>query len=341
MINRSLLSSKTDALLPSVISYFMKSGWKVVEKVKLRGRVADIVAMRGNEIAAVEVKTNTNKIELGIEAALHFRNIVNYSYLALPRGRSSKELSEACKHLGIGLLLIDGNSVAEEVEAARGKALPSIKKALLRENDKKREVTLVSSLYRLFKSRSLTVILKLLLLNPSSEFHINGIARRTGLSPSTVLKECYNLFSLGLVTREVKGNLVLFRVKRDSLIFDELKRIFLKYEFVDVLLSKSLLKGSIKYALIFGSFAKGNEEQSSDVDLLIVGYMDEDKLLKEISGMEKEISREIHYILWTEDEFHEKVKKQIPLLREIAKTNIIMLVGEKDEFIRVIKQGFD
>jgi predicted nucleotidyltransferase len=334
------LSSKTDAFLSSVISYFMKSGWKVVEKVKLRGRVADIVAMRGNEIAAVEVKTDTSKIELGIEAALHFRNIVNYSYLALPKGRSSKELSEACKHLGIGLLLIDGNSVAEEVEAAYGKALPSIKKALLREDAKEREVTLVSSLYRLFRSRSLTVILKLL-LNPSSEFHINGIARRTGLSPSTVLKECYNLFSLGLVTKEVKGNLVLFRVKRDSLIFDELKRIFLKYEFVDVLLSKSLLKGSIKYALIFGSFAKGNEEQSSDVDLLIVGYMDEDKLLKEISGMEKEIGREIHYILWTEDEFHEKVKKQIPLLREIAKTNIIMLVGEKDEFIRVIKQGFD
>jgi len=54
-------------------------------------------------------------------------------------------------------------------------------------------------------------------------------------------------------------------------IHDELKRIFMKYEFLDELLASKLRTERVKYALIYGSFAKGTEGEKSDVDLLVVG----------------------------------------------------------------------
>ena len=47
--------------------------------------------------------------------------------------------------------------------------------------------------------------------------------------------------------------------------------MFFKFEFVDELIVKDLARFEIKFALIFGSFARGAENESSDVDLLIVG----------------------------------------------------------------------
>ncbi len=72
--------------------------------------------------------------------------------------------------------------------------------------------------------------------------------------------------------------------------------------------------------------------------MLIIGAINEDNILRSISKTERRIGREINFILWTEKEFLQKVRENIPLIREISKTPIIMIVGEGDEFKRSIKQ---
>ena len=181
------------------------------------------------------------------------------------------------------------------------------------------------------------MILKLLLLNSASEFHLNDIARKTGLAASTVAKESSILVNLGLLERHEQGNLVFYRINKRSAIYDELKRIFIKYEFLDEVIKQHLPSG-MDYALIYGSFAKGKEDAGSDVDLLVVGKTDEDTMLKSISEAERKIGREINYNLWSKEEFREKAKNKIPLLRDILKTPIIMIVGDEGEFKRTIRQ---
>lgn len=328
------------AIASKVGEYFEGRGWKVLREVKLRGRIADIVATKDGEIAVVEVKGSLGDARLGLEKTLHNKHAANLAYLAVPKERGDRETVTACRSLGIGLILVDGG-VREVVRPVHGEALASVQKAILHVRPKGRQTVLKSSLERLFRSRAQILILKLLFLNPASEFHLNDIARRTGLAPSVAAKECALLLSLGLVRRTTRGNMTLYEINRESVIHDELKRIFLKYELLDELLASELQSERIRYALIYGSFAKGTEGERSDVDLLVVGDIEEEELSKAVNSIERKTGREVNYNLWTEKEFAEKVRNQIPLIREMSKTPVIMVVGEESEFKRAIAQGTD
>lgn len=198
-----------------------------------------------------------------------------------------------------------------------------------------------SHLERLFRSRAQILILKLLFLNPARELHLNDIARRTGLAPSAAAKECAVLLSLGVAKKTMRGNMTLYEINRKSVIHEDLKRIFLKYELLDVLLANELRSEQVRYAVIYGSFAKGTEGERSDADLLVVGSADEDGLLKAANEIERKSGCEVNYILWSDKEFEEKVRDQILLIREISKTPVIMIVGEESEFRRAIKKRPD
>jgi predicted nucleotidyltransferase len=193
-------------------------------------------------------------------------------------------------------------------------------------------------LERLFTSKTRVNILEEFLLNPGIEYHIRELARIVETTPIYVQKELKNLESLGLLGSRRKGNMVLYKLQTKSPIVEDLKRIFLKTESIGHAIVGELDTKKIKFALIFGSFAKGIETPTSDVDLLIIGNVNEDDILRSISKTERRIGREINFILWTEKEFLQKVRENIPLIKEILKTPIIMIVGDEDEFKRSIKQ---
>ena len=328
------------SIVPKVGDHFARKGWKVSREVKLRGRVADIVAVKDGEIAVVEVKSNVGDVNLGIEQALHHKQAANLAYLAVPNERADQGVVSTCRNLGLGLILVDGG-VREVVKPVRGEALASVRRSVLHVKMKGGGVALRSSLERFFRSRAQILILKLLFLNPAGELHLNEMARRTGLSPSVVAKECAILLNLGVVKRTARGNQTLYQINKEGVMHEELKRIIMKYELLDVILANKFQGEKVRYALIYGSFAKGKEGEKSDVDLLVVGDMDEDHLLKAMHEVERETGREVNYVLWNEREFEAKVRGQIPLLGEISKTPVIMVVGEESEFKRAIKKRAD
>lgn len=194
-------------------------------------------------------------------------------------------------------------------------------------------------LERLFTSKSRVKILGFLLLNSTGEFHLREIARQTGVSAPYVKREMANLVALGLVLKRSQGNLVLFKLNRDSVIAEELKRIFLKTESLGQFIRDSLGEiGEIKFALIYGSFARGEEGERSDIDLLVVGDVNERRMLGIIEKVEEHTGREVNYIAWTEDEFERKAREGVPLLDEIVNTPVIMIVGDFGEFRKAVKK---
>ena len=194
-------------------------------------------------------------------------------------------------------------------------------------------------LERLFTSTTRVNILEEFLLNPGNEYHIRELARIVEATPIYVQKELKNLESLGLLDSRKKGNMVLYKLRVKSPIAEDLKRIFLKTESIGQAIMKDLDIKKIKFAFIFGSFAKGVETPTSDVDVLMIGDVNEDDVLRSISKTERRIGREINFILWTEKEFLEKAEKKIPLIKEISKTPVIMIVGDEDELKRLVKAG--
>ncbi len=330
--------STESIVVPRVEEYLKSRGWKVSREVKVRGRIADIVAVKSDNITVVEVKGIVGDIQSGIEQALHQKRAVNFSYLAIPKERATDSVINTCKNLGVGLILLN-DGVKEVVKPIRSEALSSVRRKILGIKPKKEiKISVKSGLEYLFGTKSQILILKLFFLNPNKEFYLNDIARRTGLSASYVAKELKKVERIRMVSRREQGNLVLFSVDRKCTIYDELKRIFLKYELLDEIIARELPKEEIKYAFIYGSFAQGKETESSDIDLFIVGKIKEKIVLDVIRKIEGETGREVNYILWTEQELKKKVREGVPLLRNIVDNPIIMIVGDEDEFRRAVKQ---
>jgi len=190
-------------------------------------------------------------------------------------------------------------------------------------------------LEHLFTSKTRVKILNLLLFNQDKEYHLRGIARIIEVSPIYVSKELENLLKLNLVTKANKGNLTLYSVNKQSILLNELRQIFLKTDYLGELIRKEL-EGKAKYAFIYGSFAKGEEAEASDIDLFVIGDMKEDDLIKVIQKLERTTNREINYILWSENTFKQRAKNH-HLLKTIKKDKIIMLIGDENEFRKSIR----
>ena len=197
---------------------------------------------------------------------------------------------------------------------------------------------MISQIDKLFGSRTRVLILSKLVMNANRSLYIRQLSKEIGLTFSVVYKEIENLKDLGLVTEERKGKLRLFTINKNSVIYDELRKLLLKTTALGQQLKSSLpeLKKA-KYALIYGSIARGEELQTSDIDLLVIGDIAEENLMAGIRKVEEKIGREINYILWSEREFERRAKAKHHLLTEIADNSIIGLVGDADEFRRIVK----
>jgi predicted nucleotidyltransferase len=196
-----------------------------------------------------------------------------------------------------------------------------------------------SKIDRLFGSKTRVALLAKLLSNPDERFYIRELSRDLHIPYSMLYKEEKNLASLSIVLEEKKGKVTLISINKHLPYLSELRKLIAKTAGLGDLLKNAFLKlAGVHYALIYGSIASGEESASSDIDLLIVGETNEETILSIVSLLEKEIGREVNYILWSKDEFMQRVKSKHNLLIDIAAKPIMMLMGDEDEFRRTVKE---
>lgn len=184
----------------------------------------------------------------------------------------------------------------------------------------------------LFKSKVRKALFKLYFTNPDSEFYLRGLERLLSMPVSMIRKELIRLEKEGIFISHKKGNLVYYQVNKTYPLFSELKSIVFKTIGVQGLLDEELQKiKGVDAAFIYGSYAKGNERAGSDIDLCIIGTVDEDILVRMISDLETSIKREINYTVYTKKEFMEKKRKKNPFISDLISNSKIMLIGEKND----------
>ena len=192
---------------------------------------------------------------------------------------------------------------------------------------------------RLFGSKTRVALLSKLLMNTDTSFYIRQLAKETKTPYSMLYKEVKNLASLGIVNEEKKGKITLVAVNKKLPYLAELKGLMLKTAGIASFIGNALSKlQGVRYALIYGSFASGEETESSDVDILVVGDVEEESILNALNAIEQKTGREINYIVWNDGEFRKRVKSGHHLLTEMARKPVIMLVGEESEFRRATKK---
>jgi predicted nucleotidyltransferase len=159
-----------------------------------------------------------------------------------------------------------------------------------------------------------------------------------GTSAGNTQKELLKLEKEGILKSTKKVNLRIFSLDNRYPLCKELKRMIEKTLGIECELKKTLknMKG-LEFAFIFGSYVKGDFKNLSDVDLFLIGDVDEDDLITKIQNVEKNTNREIDFHIAKSKEFSEDLKKKF-FYQEIVK-NYILLTENDDEFKKLIERS--
>ncbi len=184
---------------------------------------------------------------------------------------------------------------------------------------------------KIFGSRIRAKILGWLFTHPDESFFVRQIALILKEDPTNVSREMANLEELGILKSKRNGNLKHFQTNQECPFFEELKGLVLKTTGVAGRIRASLNKrAGFEYAFIYGSYAKGEEKADSDVDLLIIGDVDMDRLDSDLGKLEKMLGREINYVLYSKKEFKSKRKAKDGFLMDVLSGKKIMLIGTEN-----------
>jgi predicted nucleotidyltransferase len=184
---------------------------------------------------------------------------------------------------------------------------------------------------KIFGSRIRAKILGWLFTHPDESFFVRQIALILKEDPTNVSREMARLEELGILRSKRNGNLKHFQTNQECPFFEELKGLVLKTTGVAGRIRASLDKrAGIEFAFIYGSFAKGEEKADSDVDLLIIGNVDMDRLDASLGKLEKILGREINYVLYSREEFKAKKKSKDGFLTDVLSGKKIMLAGAEN-----------
>ncbi len=176
------------------------------------------------------------------------------------------------------------------------------------------------------KSKIRRDILFLFFLEKENSYYIRELERILGFYAGNIIRDLIALKEEGIIDFVKKGNQSHYYLNKKSPIFNEIKSIISKTIGLEFKIKKCLepITG-IKEAFIFGSFAKEKEHSLSDIDLMIIGSVDEDILIPRISKTEELLGREINYHLISENEW-KKRKDKDSFIKSITSSPVIKII---------------
>jgi DNA-binding transcriptional ArsR family regulator len=184
-------------------------------------------------------------------------------------------------------------------------------------------------LRRLFTSGTRVKLLTLFLLAPERERYPREMERETGENINAVRRELRNLEDLGLLTSISRGKQRFYSVNRSFPLYPELSGLVLKTQGLIPLIRCQLEElGGIGYAFLYGPSAREGGVWTGNLNLLVMGTVDQDQLGHAIREMEALLGREICTLILTPEEFRNRLGNSDPVVRNLMegpKTVIIPL----------------
>ena len=176
-------------------------------------------------------------------------------------------------------------------------------------------------------------VLSLLVTRAGERWYLRDITRRTGCALGTVRRELNGLTASGIALRVKDGNRTYYQANPDCPVLAELAGLIRKTAGLADLVRSALepLAGRIDLAFIYGSQASGEAAAGSDVDLLIVGDVDELILHRAIGKAERQLSQAVNYTLLSRSEFAKRRKEKAGFLKRVLAGDKIAILGNVDE----------
>ena len=178
----------------------------------------------------------------------------------------------------------------------------------------------------LFNTKLRKNLLTYSFMHPEEKYYVRELASIIDADTGNLSRELRKLEKEGLYISVSKGGLKFYSLNKAYPLFKEIKEIIFKTEGIEGSLRQLISKyKGISFAFIYGSYAKGNEKKTSDIDLVIVGTFSLDTFTQEIRKLESKFSKEINFSHYTEDEIEKERQKKGSFLDMVFKDKTIIL----------------
>jgi len=172
---------------------------------------------------------------------------------------------------------------------------------------------------QLFGSKTRVKLLQLFYGNPNRSFYVREITRKIDEQINSVRRELANLLSIGIIASDTTNNRLYYEVNQEYEFYRPLKTIFGQGSSKPVVakegddstkksvataanVERDKIKalGNIEVALYTGQFTR---DESSGIDALIVGDVNQHALQKFMTELETQEGKEIRYTVMPVHEF--------------------------------------
>jgi predicted nucleotidyltransferase len=183
----------------------------------------------------------------------------------------------------------------------------------------------------LFSSRVRAKLLTTLFMSPGVGHNAWELAKSIGETYSAVWKELVRLESIDILTYEQKSRIKIYHINPDCPITPELRSMILKTAGIGDAI-RSHLSGlkNLKQVFIYGSYASGEADHRSDLDLMVIGNVKLTEFASIIAQLEKDLRRPINYVLSTEDDWKLRIESEDPFAMNVMRSPQVQLIGGED-----------
>ena len=184
---------------------------------------------------------------------------------------------------------------------------------------------------QLFGSKTRVKLLHLFYSNPNRSFYVREITRKIDEQINSVRRELSNLLSIGIISSDTQNNKLYYEINQQFEYYQPLSQIFSSEKTANTVASGDSLSsearlsklGNVELAFFTGQLTR---DDSSGVDMLIVGDVNRTQLEKYIAELEEKEGKDIRFAVMTPKDFayREQVNDRFILLALSAKKQVLI-----------------
>lgn len=193
---------------------------------------------------------------------------------------------------------------------------------------------------QLFGSKTRVKLLRLFYSNPNRSFYVREITRKIEEQINSVRRELANLLNIGIISSDTTDNKLYYEVNQKYEFFEPLTEIF--GSGVTATTKKKAAKapktavvpdvdediralGNVHLLLYTGQFTR---DESSGVDVFVVGDVNPTQLNKFIAGLEKKEGKELRYSHMTPVDFNYRLEVKDRFLSNVMSSKKQVLIDQ-------------
>lgn len=174
---------------------------------------------------------------------------------------------------------------------------------------------------QLYRKISQLTVLELFINNPYDRYYLREAARILDISPMTVKRALDLLVQERLLTREEFKNQILYKANLDSqaFLYQKIAYNLAWFEQVNLVdLVQEKLPG-LSSLILYGSFAKGENDKTSDIDLLAISQAKAEVNLSQYLG------RVTSLVVFSPSQWKEQAQKNKAFYIDVITEGIVLL----------------